>query len=75
MNPTEGTELLELLFVEMDPLEDGFARVLVEVHRRGDQYILLETALTIGNRLLAFPSKHKELVYDALHRELGRLRH
>ncbi len=74
MNPTEGTEFLELLFVEMDPLEDGFAGVLVEVHRRGDRYVLLETALATGNRLLTFSSKHKELVYDALNRELGRLR-
>jgi hypothetical protein len=40
----EHTELLEVLFVEMDPLEDCFSRALVEVHRDGDRYVLLEIA-------------------------------
>jgi hypothetical protein len=31
MEPAEDMELLELLFVELDPLQEGFARVLVEV--------------------------------------------
>jgi hypothetical protein len=71
MKPTEDIKLLEVLFVEMDPLEDGFAGMLVEIHCHGDRYVLLETAPTSGNRLLRFSSKDKELVYAALARELG----
>jgi sporulation-control protein spo0M len=67
----EVTELLEALVVELDPLEDGFSGALVEVYRRGDRYVLLETASGSGNRLLTFSSKDKELVYAALVRELG----
>jgi hypothetical protein len=73
MNPTEDIELLELLLVEMDPLQDGFVGVLVEVHRRGDRYVLLETAPATGNRLLKFSSKNKGLVYAVFARELSRL--
>ncbi len=71
MKTTEDIKLLELLFVELDPLEDGFVGVLLEVHRRGDRYVLLETAPTTGNRLLRFSSKDRELVYAAFARELG----
>ena len=67
----DDIELLESFFVELEPLTDGFAGALLEVHRQGDRYILLETALTTGNRLLRFSSKDKELVYTALTRELG----
>ena len=52
MKLEEDMEILESLFVELDPLEDGFAGVFVEVYRRGDRYVLLETAPTTGNRLL-----------------------
>ena len=31
MEPAEDMELLELLFVDLDPLQKGFAGVLVEV--------------------------------------------
>jgi hypothetical protein len=31
----ENFEALESLFVELDPLEDRFAGVLLEVHRNG----------------------------------------
>ena len=67
----EHSELLEALFVELDPLEDGFSGALVEVHRHGNRYVLLEIAPSTGNRLLRFSSKDKVLVYAALARELG----
>ena len=70
MNLSEDYELLESLFVELDPLADGFAGVFVEAHRRGDRYVLLEIAPTTGNRLLRFSSKDRRLVYAALAREL-----
>ena len=64
-------ELLEVLFVELDPLEDGFGGVLLEVHRHGDRYVLLEVAPSTGNQLLRFSSKDRELVYAAFTRERG----
>jgi hypothetical protein len=67
----EDFELLESLFVELDPLEDGFGGVLVEIQRRRDDYVLLATASATGNRLFRFSSKDRELVYAALARELG----
>ena len=73
VEPGEEYELLESLFVELDPLVG--AGVLVEVCRRGDHYMLLETAVTTGNQLLMFRSKDPRLVYTILDRELGRSRH
>lgn len=57
--------------MEMDPLQDGFVGVLVEIYRHGDRYILLETAPATGNRLLTFSSRDKGLVYAAFAQELG----
>ena len=57
--------------MELDPLEDGFAGVLLEIHRCGDRYVLLEVAPATGNRLLRFSSKDRELVYATLAREQG----
>ncbi len=57
MNLTEDFELLESLFVELDPLEDGFAGVLLEVYCQGDRYVFLETSPSTSNRLLRFSSK------------------
>jgi hypothetical protein len=74
MNLSEDYELLESLFVELDPLADGFAGVILEVHRHGDRYVLLETAPATGNHLLRFSSKDRELVYTAFARELERFR-
>ncbi len=71
MKREEDFELLESLFVELDPLVDGFPGVLVEVYRRGDRYVLLETASITGNRLLKYSSEDSDLVYAALDRELG----
>ena len=71
MEVKEDFELLESLFVELDPLTDGFAGVLLEVHRRGDRYVLIEIAPTTGNRLLRYSSRDRELVYAAFTQELG----
>jgi hypothetical protein len=67
----EDFEFLESLFVGLDPLEDSFGEVLLEIHRRGDEYVLLEMAPTTGERLLRFSSKYRELVYAALAQELS----
>ena len=73
MQIREDFELLESLFVELDPLEDGFAGVLLEVYRDGDRYVLLEVAPATGNRLLKFSSKDRGLVSAVLAGELGGL--
>jgi hypothetical protein len=44
-------ELLESAFVEMDPVVDGFAGVLVELMWVGQRYVLREAAVGSGNRL------------------------
>lgn len=71
MQIREDFELLESLFVELNPLEDGFAGVLIEIYRHGDRYVLLEVAPATGNQLLRFSSKNRELVYAAFGRERG----
>lgn len=73
MRIREDFELLEALLVELDPLEDGFSGVLLEVYRREDRYVLLEMALATGNRLLRFSSKDRGLVSAVLAGELGGL--
>ena len=70
MQVREDFELLESFFVEMDPPEDGFVGVLLEVYRQGYRYVLSEVAPTTGNRLLRFSSKERGLVYAAFAREL-----
>ena len=35
MEPAEDIELLELLFVDLGPLQEGFAGVLIRVYRCG----------------------------------------
>ncbi len=69
MNLSEDFELLESLFLELDPIEDGFGGVLLEVHRHRDRYVLVEVAPSTGNQLLRFSSKDRELVYAAFDRE------
>lgn len=73
MQIREDFELLESLFVALDPLEDGFVGVLLEIYRDGDRYVLLEMAPTTGNRLLKFSSKDRRLVSAVLAGELGGL--
>jgi hypothetical protein len=68
VEPAREDELLESLFVELDPLVG--TGVLVEVWRVEGGYVLLETAAT-GNRLLRFASKDGGLVYALLEQEPG----
>jgi hypothetical protein len=72
MNLSEDFELLESLFLELDPLEDGFGGVVLELYRHGDRYVLLEVAPSTGNQLLKFSSKDRELVYAAFSRSRWR---
>jgi hypothetical protein len=70
-------EVLESVFVEMDPILHGFRGVLVELVGVEEGYLLLETAAGTGNRLsgtgnrlLKFSSKSLELVYAFFEAEL-----
>ncbi len=52
MHTREDFELLESLCVASDPLEDRLEGVLLEIHRHGDRYVLLEVAPATADRLL-----------------------
>jgi hypothetical protein len=64
-------EVLESVFVEMDPVLHGFRGVLVELLGVGESYVLLETAVGTGNRLLKFSSESPDLAYALFEAELG----
>ena len=64
-------EVLESVFVEMDPVLHGFRGVLVELLGAGENYVLLETAVGTGNRLLKFTSQSPDLAYAVLEAEIG----
>jgi hypothetical protein len=63
-------EVLESVFVEMDPVLHGFRGVLLELVGAREGYVLLETAAGTGNRLLRFSSKSPELAYALFEAEL-----
>jgi hypothetical protein len=65
-----GHEVLESVFVEMDPVLDGFCGVLMELLGVGESYVLLETAVGTGNRLLRFTSESPDLAYALFEAEL-----
>ena len=71
MRPVGGHEVLESVFVEMDPMLHGFRGVLVELLGVGESYVLLETAVGTGNRLLRFSSESPDLAYAIFEAELG----
>ena len=66
-------EVLESVYVEMDPVLSGFEGVLVELCRKDDRYVLRETAAGSGNRLLEFSSKDERLVRGTFEKELSAL--
>jgi hypothetical protein len=71
MQPARTCEVLESVFVEMDPVVEGFLGVFVELVRVGEGYVLRETAAGTGNQLLYFCTGNKDLAYAALLRELS----
>ncbi len=71
MQPAGACEVLESVFVEMDPVLEGFLGVFVELVRAGDGYVLRETAAGTGNQLLCFCTGSEDLAYAALLRELS----
>ena len=71
MRLPEEHKVLESVFVEMDPVLDGFCGVLVELLGVGDGCVLLETAAGTGNHLLRFASESPDLAYALFEAELG----
>ena len=63
-------EVLESVFVEMDPVLHGFSGVLLELVGMGEGYALLVTAVGTGNRLLCFSSESLDLAYALFEEEL-----
>ena len=55
----------------MDPVLDGFRGVLVELLGVGESYVLLETAVGTGNRLLEFRTRRLRLARSLFEAELG----
>jgi hypothetical protein len=70
MELPEDYEVIESIAVEMDPALDGFAGVLFELVFDGERYVLSETALSSGNRLLRIRSNDRRLVYALFEAEL-----
>ena len=56
-------EVLESVFVEMDPVLHGFAGVLVELCQVGEGYAILEIAAGSGDRLLEFRTRSRQLAH------------
>jgi hypothetical protein len=71
VNVHEYYEVIESVAVEMDPVMDGFAGVLVELIFDGERYAVIETALGSGNRLLGFYSRSGEFARALFESELG----
>jgi hypothetical protein len=70
MELSEGYEIIESIVVEMDLALDGFAGVLFELVFDGERYVLAETALGSGNRLLRFHSNDRRLAHALFEAEL-----
>ena len=71
MRLVERHEVLESVFVEMDPILDGFRGVLLELLGVAEGYVLLETAVGTGKRLLEFRTRRLRLARSILEAELG----
>lgn len=55
----------------MDPVLDGFVGVLVELVFDGECYVLAESALGTGNRLIRFRSYDREVPHALFEAELS----
>ena len=70
MNIVGEEESIEAVFVEMDPVQDGFCGVLIELVAVGEGYAVVETAAGSGNRLLRFRSRSQALARSLFESEL-----
>jgi hypothetical protein len=71
MELPDSYEVIESVAVWMDPALDGFAGVLIEIIFDGERYVLAETALGSGSRLLRFRSGDPRLVYSLFESEVS----
>lgn len=67
----ETQALLESAYIELDPVLDGFAGVLVELSQHDDEYVLTETAAGTGNQLLRFVSSDCRLTYELFRAQIS----
>ena len=66
----EDYEILESVFLEMDAAICGFLGVFRDLWRRGEEFVVTETAVGTGNRLLVFSTRKRELAYRIWRKEL-----
>lgn len=59
----ENQVVLESVYVEMDPVLEGFEGALVELVFNECHYVLTETALGSGNRIFTFVSSNYGFAY------------
>ena len=71
LRDAEDYEILESVFIEMDPAICGFVGVFVDLWRCGEEFVFTETAAGTGNRILTFSSREREAAYRLLREELG----
>lgn len=60
--------VLEAVYVDLDPVLDGFEGAVVELSREGGVYTLTETAAGSGNRLMRFSSEDSSLARELFRR-------
>lgn len=68
---SEQEAVLESVYIELDPVLEGFSGVLVELVTEGNGYILTETAAGSGDRILRFSSTDLSLVYEMFRGQLS----
>jgi hypothetical protein len=70
LRDAEDHEILESVFIEMNPAVCGFVGVFVDLWCKGEEFVFTETAAGTGNRLLTFSSREREAAYLLLREEL-----
>lgn len=56
--------VMESVYIELDPVLDGFQGVVVELSHHGQLYVLTETALGSGSTLLRFRSTDRAFAHE-----------
>ncbi len=65
--------LVDVERIDLDPVYDGFSGVVVELTRKGDSYIVVQSAEVTGNRLLRFVTASEERALEFFEGEKGAL--
>lgn len=66
---TDEQVVLESVYIDFDPILDGFDGVVIALSRQGSNYTLTEIAVATGNPLLRFSSTDANLAYGLFCKE------